>query len=634
MTNQTINQDAQGSYIAQAVHGTATVNIIQNVAPPINDLEKRNRNLLIARVRAIWIKGFQEESLYKSIFIELGLNYKPEAVLCPWSTIIRPPHQHSIHTTSSTNIIDIFTEQCGELLILGDPGSGKTTLLLELARHLLSFADNDMTFPIPVVLNLSSWNKHQSLEKWVIDELNIRYNIPKIVCQEWIAKDQILPLLDGLDEVASDNRNACVEAINEFRMRDRGLTQIVVCSRIEDYNRLSRKLNLRCAIVAQPLTPKQIGDYIRKGGGDLLGVLEALRKDGFYRELAKNPLMLNIMCFAFSGRLFQGKDEHASLDSLREHLFDIYIHRMLERRVSNWYSPDQINIQLSYLASKMIENSQSIFQIEDIQPDWIRTKSARTTHALYLMSIYSIFYGLVAWAIIRLVANQNTIAFGSGELITGINYLLLGLGIQFAMTSGLKTGWRKTKEVIQPVDSLEWNLLETQEWLRRKKLISFALSEGSIAGLRSARLDVQFKLKPNQGIRNSAKNALTVIFGITALYSIGYGLFGGLAFIGKGILFVLLIGFTRGLRNSLLFATPLGLKYGGHAVIQHICLRLALASEKTIPWNYAKSLDYAAERILLRKVGGGYIFIHRYLLEYYAEKYRHLQAPTIDETAV
>jgi len=50
-------------------------------------------------------------------------------------------------------------------------------------------------------------------------------------------------------------------------------------------------------------------------------------------------------------------------------------------------------------------------------------------------------------------------------------------------------------------------------------------------------------------------------------------------------------------------------------------------SEKFIPrcaesrWDYAKFLDYAAERILLRKVGGGYIFIHRMLLEYFAARY-------------
>jgi hypothetical protein len=29
-------------------------------------------------------------------------------------------------------------------------------------------------------------------------------------------------------------------------------------------------------------------------------------------------------------------------------------------------------------------------------------------------------------------------------------------------------------------------------------------------------------------------------------------------------------------------------------------------------------LDYTADRIFLRKVGGGYIFIHRMLLDYFA----------------
>src|SRR5205814_6953841 len=37
-----------------------------------------------------------------------------------------------------------------------------------------------------------------------------------------------------------------------------------------------------------------------------------------------------------------------------------------------------------------------------------------------------------------------------------------------------------------------------------------------------------------------------------------------------------------------------------------------------MPWKYPRFLDYASERILLRKVGGGYIFVHRLLLEYFA----------------
>ena len=49
----------------------------------------------------------------------------------------------------------------------------------------------------------------------------------------------------------------------------------------------------------------------------------------------------------------------------------------------------------------------------------------------------------------------------------------------------------------------------------------------------------------------------------------------------------------------------------------------------SIPWNYPRFLDYAAERILLRKVGGGYIFVHRLLLEYFTSLD---STPALDET--
>ena len=39
----------------------------------------------------------------------------------------------------------------------------------------------------------------------------------------------------------------------------------------------------------------------------------------------------------------------------------------------------------------------------------------------------------------------------------------------------------------------------------------------------------------------------------------------------------------------------------------------------SLPWDCVSFLDYAAERILLRKVGGGYIFLHRLLLDYFAD---------------
>jgi hypothetical protein len=62
-----------------------------------------------------------------------------------------------------------------------------------------------------------------------------------------------------------------------------------------------------------------------------------------------------------------------------------------------------------------------------------------------------------------------------------------------------------------------------------------------------------------------------------------------------------------------------GLNRGGSALIKHYALRLTLWLSGYTPFKFIKFLDHCARLILLKKVGGGYIFIHRMLLEYFAE---------------
>jgi hypothetical protein len=89
-----------------------------------------------------------------------------------------------------------------------------------------------------------------------------------------------------------------------------------------------------------------------------------------------------------------------------------------------------------------------------------------------------------------------------------------------------------------------------------------------------------------------------------------------------------------GLLPGLAVGLVLGLRNGGEACIQHCILRFLLWRTKCLPWNYPRFLDYAAERILLRKVGGGYIFTHRLLLEYFASSPESPQVPSEDTLTV
>jgi hypothetical protein len=66
-------------------------------------------------------------------------------------------------------------------------------------------------------------------------------------------------------------------------------------------------------------------------------------------------------------------------------------------------------------------------------------------------------------------------------------------------------------------------------------------------------------------------------------------------------------------------ALPIVLWAGGRAALQHLVLRLLLTRNQAAPWKYVRFLDEATDRLLLRKVGGGYVFVHRLLLDYFAD---------------
>ncbi|NOK61523.1 MAG: hypothetical protein GFH27_549311n70 [Chloroflexi bacterium AL-W] len=58
--------------------------------------------------------------------------------------------------------------------------------------------------------------------------------------------------------------------------------------------------------------------------------------------------------------------------------------------------------------------------------------------------------------------------------------------------------------------------------------------------------------------------------------------------------------------------------FGGCTLLSHGVLRFILWRCGFIPWNYTQFLDFCAARLLLRKVGDGYLFAHEVLQEHFA----------------
>lgn len=657
--------------------------------------EYRNRRALLDKVKQFWIKGVLERSLYNRAKIELGLEERFDALNIEYAY----PETSRQPLPSGITVYEQFFQETSvgrTLLILGDPGAGKTTTLLELTQNLILEAENNSDSPIPVVFNLASWsNPKQTIFEWLVNELNSKYQVNKLISKQWFNRQDLFLMLDGLDEVQSELRKACIEAIDSFH-QTYGQTEIVVCCRILDYEKLDKNLKFNNAVFIQPLTSSQISDYLDQAGHALLGVKVAISKDKALRDLAKSPLMLSILALAYQGSTPEKLPGNSDIELTQKVIFETYISKMLSRRrVKSSYNAKDTLRWLKHLAKNLSRESETVFLIENLQATWLHTNYQLW---LYTLSI-SILVGLgctlllapVLDGLSRMVSHTAPLSYllGAGlsaGAIWGIAFILfgnavsrsvgqiligtlggmfwgiivftrgnpatayIGSGIIYALLLGLSSGIMSPK--IQVIERLEWS------WQGAKTKLSIGLATGLltgmllggilgffmatkltgnllailllivifsfllglvcqliggvvsafIGGINSSEV-VATRVRPNEGIHNSLRYTIWILILGTLLFGIA-----GLALKLPNIFAISLGGVT-----SLLSA--------GSVVLKHSTLRLIMWLYKLAPFKYAIFLSYCVDCILLQRVGGGYIFIHRSLLDYFA----HLNKEDFDK---
>lgn len=366
-----------------------------------------------------------EKSLHRAVWIDLHLQEQPDALENPWRFQVQDLGRPSHPLPIGTSIVQVHDEADGELLILGEPGAGKTTLLLELARTLLERAEKDEQHPMPLVFNLSSWaEKRQPLRGWLAEELQTKYQVPRQIGEAWLDADQVLPLLDGLDEVATEVRSSCVEQINAYHQSRQicGRSPLVVCCRSEEYAMLSTRVRLQCAVCILPLTDEQITLYLEQIGEQVKTLRQALKEDLGLHSLARQPLMLNIFTLAYQGSMLWEVPTGETREGAQHLIFARYVERMLKRRrqLRHW-KPEQVIRWLMFLARQMQHHDQTVFSLENLQPTWLSKK----WRLLYLWGVWLIIglvVGLVGGLLASLLAGPvvgSTVGTLSG-LVSGL----------------------------------------------------------------------------------------------------------------------------------------------------------------------------------------------------------------------
>jgi len=264
---------------------------------------------------------------------------------------------------------------------------------------------------------------------------------------------------------------------------------------------------------------------------------------------------------------------------------------------------------LAWLAGKLIEQDETEFLIERLQPDWLPFCSQK---------IYRLLFGLLDGLLLGLLGGLifGLIVGFSGGLMLEI---LVG-GLSIGLIGGLFSELYKSR--IRTVETLQFSPANNKFGVLGGLLsgLLFGLNAGLIYGLLFGLLsglifglqgpEIEIKTFPNQGIWQSIKNVIT----LAVLSSPLCFLLWALPSLAAGQPFRLSESLIFGLGGGLTFS----IGTNGRSAMQNFCLRLLLWGNGSIPWNYARFLDYATDRLFLQRVGGGYRFIHDLLRRHIA----------------
>lgn len=526
------------------------------------------------------------------------------------------------------------------LVVTGEPGAGKTALSVLLT---LELTGQDAL--VPVLFPLATWDPARPLTAWMTDELAVNY--PPLADEargrdiaERLVRHRVLPVLDGLDEVADPA--AAVRRIEDELV---GRSFVLTC-RSGDFAALGPGPQLTETLVVglQPLSAEEVGEALESALGDgpqPLVAAVADRPDGPLAQVLATPFMLSL---AVSLRGVLPVDLMAATgteaeESIRRHLLGSFVERAYPRTgdpVHGGLDSARARRHLAFLARAVDRGTTRIawWHLHRAVPAWVFVTVAMVLAAVGCsaasVAMFALFSrpwtglwigigaAIVGALAVELVppddprrakprlrsvrpptahALQRVVGFGAvGGLACAVIVLVLYEQPHYAVIGGLlsATTFAAARYFSEPSDPLEavtpLGLLRSD-----RATVRYACLLGAVPGaFTGAYLGASVK----DGRRRPQLDDVTLIDhlprGVEALLGAGGG--------------------------ALLSATGLGLMaMGSSSWGRFMTARPWLALRGHTPWRLMAFLEDARDREVLREVNGYYEFRHRLLQRHLVE---------------
>jgi GTPase SAR1 family protein len=596
------------------------------------------------KMRSIWVEEALRRSLDAVAAIELGFVQRPDAVVVPMR---RRQHDQPPKTyPKGTPILEIFESDDVErrLVLLGQPGSGKTTQLLRLSEKMLDRLRGDSDSPTPIYIPLSAgeWrdavlgltlkagrSRYPPAIKWFANQVEKNYQVPKRRVLQWLSMDPspVVLLLDGLDEIVNlEERRRCVRALSQAR-RVMHAGMIVAC-RVDDYTGLGEVLNFGSAIDILPLSPTDIDEYLKIATTNLESLREAVSKDHILTSLLDTPLMLYVAAMAYRDREVERDLLIGSMARRRDQLWQTYLSEMTKRRRNPQdeyagnprFPPSRTARYLEFLASAMTRRGAVEFNPSELRSKWL--PAPWDSVLLSFTALRAVFVlGILNFADWLFYTSKGGIASGVLGIIFGTFSAIGGFAILLRFASYSAVNWKWSwSHAARTVFALVCcgAAVSIALILGGRTAVVFGCLWGLCAGLMLASVIGWRPIEDRSEIRKQVRVWNIFRIRIVTLWAVILAIVLWLGPIARTHHInyrspAASIGITSCVGVALAAAF-----FSLELLLDHYSSQVIMVCTKMLPLRMTEFLVHADERILLRRVGVHYRFLHLTLRDHLA----------------